>query len=311
MVDAELRDKILAALHRKVLDIPVVAVTGGKGGVGKSTIAINIAAGLAEMGHKVALMDADVEAPDDHIMLGITLEKPLDITINVPDVDAGKCTGCRICVDICRRNALFQPREGVPVLIGDCNGCEACMLACPEGALGKEGKKIGETYVSERDRLLLFTGKLLPAIEESSMVVSALRDRLCASGTGADLVLVDTSPGIHCNVINALRGADAVYAVTEPTTLGAHDLERTLKLLGILGLSSHLILNFSDLPGPREKIAAMARALDAEISCELPVDEQVLKSHVEGVPAVSMFPDAVSSVCMRRIAEDIATEYLQ
>jgi MinD superfamily P-loop ATPase len=311
MVDARLKGKILAALHRKPLDIPVIAVTGGKGGVGKSTISVNIAAALSAMGYTVSLMDADVDAPDDHIMLGITLEKPLDVTVNVPLIDAGKCTGCRRCVDVCRMNALFQPRDGVPILIGDCNGCEACMLACPEDAMGKETRQVGETYMSERDRLLLFTGKLLPGAEESSMVVNALRDRLYDSVEGSDVIIIDTSPGIHCNVINALRGSDVVYVVTEPTPLGAHDLERTLKLLCALGLRARIILNFSDLPGPREKIAVMAKAFDAEISCELTMDDLLLKSHVEGIPAVSMFPDAVNSARMRRIAEDIAEEHLQ
>jgi MinD superfamily P-loop ATPase len=311
MADAGLEDRILAALHRKPLDIPFVAITGGKGGVGKSTISVNIAAALSEMGYRVSLMDADVDAPDDHIMLGITLEKPLDVTVNVPVIDAGKCTGCRRCVDMCRRNALFQPGDGVPILIGDCNGCEACMLACPEDAIGKDRKRVGETYMSERDGLLLFTGKLLPGAEESAIVVNSLRNRLYGSGGDSDVVLIDTSPGIHCNVINALRGSDAVYAVTEPTPLGAHDLERTLKLLCALGLRTRIILNFSDLPGPREKITVMAKAFDAEISCELPMDDLLLKSHVEGIPTVTMFPDAVSSTSMRRIAEDIAREYLQ
>jgi MinD superfamily P-loop ATPase len=311
MVDADFRDRILTALHRKPLDIPVIAVTGGKGGVGKSTLSVNIAAALTAMGYRVSLMDADVDAPDDHIMLGITLEEPLDVTINVPLIDAGKCTGCRRCIDACRRNALFQPPDGVPMLIGDCNGCEACMLACPDDAIGKDRKRVGETYLSEKDRLLLFTGKLLPGAEESSMVVNALRQRLYDSVGGSEVVLIDTSPGIHCNVINALRGSDSVYAVTEPTPLGVHDLERTLKLLYALRLRTRIILNFSDLPGPREKINVMAEAFDAEISFELPLDNLLLKSHVEGVPAVTMFPDAISSTSMRRIAEDIAGEYLQ
>jgi MinD superfamily P-loop ATPase len=311
MVDADFKDRILTALHRKPLDIPVIAITGAKGGVGKSTVSVNIAAALAGMGHRVSLVDADVDAPDDHIMLGITLEEPLDVTVNVPLIDAEKCTRCGICIAACRRNALFQPRDGVPMLIGDCNGCEACMLACPDNAIGKDRKRVGVTYSSKRDRLLLFTGKLLPGAEESSVVVNALRNRLYASVGGSEVVLIDTSPGIHCNVINALRGSDAVYVVTEPTPLGAHDLKRTLKLLSALGLRARIILNFSDLPGPREKINVMAEAFDAEISFELPMDNLLLKSHVEGIPAVTMFPDAVSSTRIRRIAEDIVREYLQ
>jgi MinD superfamily P-loop ATPase len=312
MVSAELAERILAVLHRKPFDIPVISITGGKGGVGKSTVSVNIAATLAGMGHKVALMDSDVDAPDDHIMLGVTLERPLEVTVNVPAVDAGKCTECGRCVDVCRRNALFQPRGGVPVLMGDCNGCEACILACRDDAIRKDRRRLGETYMSEKDGIMLFTGKLLPGAEESSVVVSALKNRVFSSACGMDVILVDTPPGIHCNVISALRGSDAVYAVTEPTPPGAHDLERTLGLLRELGLiRARIILNFSDLPGPREKITAMAKAFDAEISCELPMDDTLLKSHVNGVPAVNMFPEAVSSARMRRIAEYVAGEFLR
>ena len=37
----------------------VIAVTGGKGGVGKTNVAINVAAGLSRYGHRVALIDGD------------------------------------------------------------------------------------------------------------------------------------------------------------------------------------------------------------------------------------------------------------
>ena len=48
----------------------IVAVGSGKGGVGKSTIAVNIAASLASAGAKVGLLDADIYGPTAPIMLG-------------------------------------------------------------------------------------------------------------------------------------------------------------------------------------------------------------------------------------------------
>ena len=49
----------------------IVAVNSGKGGVGKTTCSVNIAVSLANLGHKVGLLDADVTGPNVHQMLGI------------------------------------------------------------------------------------------------------------------------------------------------------------------------------------------------------------------------------------------------
>ena len=48
----------------------VIAVGSGKGGVGKSTLAANLAVGLARMGHKVGLIDADIYGPSQPRLLG-------------------------------------------------------------------------------------------------------------------------------------------------------------------------------------------------------------------------------------------------
>ena len=60
--------------------VQVIAVTGGKGGVGKTNVSVNLSIALAEMGRRVMLMDADLGLANVDVLLGLT-----------PKIHPGRC----------------------------------------------------------------------------------------------------------------------------------------------------------------------------------------------------------------------------
>ncbi|HVL24944.1 MAG TPA: Mrp/NBP35 family ATP-binding protein, partial [Thermomicrobiales bacterium] len=81
-VDVDFRTKVRASGGGRSDAQPIpgvkntIAVASGKGGVGKSTVAVNLAVALAQAGAKVGLLDADVYGPSTPLMLGVN-ERPL------------------------------------------------------------------------------------------------------------------------------------------------------------------------------------------------------------------------------------------
>ncbi|MET0650186.1 MAG: Mrp/NBP35 family ATP-binding protein [Pyrinomonadaceae bacterium] len=71
----------------------IVAVSSGKGGVGKSTVAVNLAVSLARDGARVGLLDADVYGPNVPLMLGVADVRP---TINVNKLVPLEAHGVRL-----------------------------------------------------------------------------------------------------------------------------------------------------------------------------------------------------------------------
>lgn len=301
----------LEALHDHPYATPVIAVTGGKGGVGKSTVAVNIAAALAARGHAVALVDADTEAPNNHILLSLPLKDHIDVQVAMPLVEPSLCTHCGDCIAACRRNALFLPPDQTPILMGECNGCKACINACPTGALLTRWMSVGATCRTESGNLTLFSGALLPGREESTIVVRALKDRLAAEADRFDIIVVDTAPGVHCTVIAALAGAACAYAVTEPTRVGMHDLGLILDLCEMLAIPARIILNRSNLSGSQATIAPEAASKDVTVAASIPHDSILLQSYVKGLPVVGTNPDSPAARIFTDLAARIEREWLK
>lgn len=264
----------------------IISSTGAKGGVGKSTFAILLAFKLASQEKKVVLCDCDVECPNDHLIIDKELDEKTSETIyqEYPVLDEDKCIKCGICSKTCREHAIFWVKEKHPVFIYDlCTGCGACWVVCPQKAIKTKKEKAGESFVNNvNDNFWLVTGRSKAGITETGPIVTEVKKRAIelAEKERADVLILDTAPGTHCSVIQALLDSDKAYAVTEPTPLGAHDLSLILELLQRIKVPAEIVLNKSDV-GKRELIETIAKKFHAKISVEIPYSEELVKAYCE------------------------------
>jgi len=86
-----------AILERRLATVGrLVGVTGGKGGVGKSSVASGLALALAERGREVGLLDLDFCGPSSHVILGIGNAQPAEEEGNWGDVRYDLKTDLRV-----------------------------------------------------------------------------------------------------------------------------------------------------------------------------------------------------------------------
>ncbi len=269
-----------------------IAVTGGKGGTGKSTVSILLAQSFLERKKKVLLCDCDVECPNDYLLLGEKLKNIVGRTYtDFPKLIKSKCRKCGLCAKACKSHAIFAPPGKYPIFIHDlCMGCGACQMVCPFGAIKMKKEETGKIYLNQIfnsqslvSNFYLVTGVAKAGLEETGPIVSQTKKFSLdfAKKNGIDVVLFDTAAGTHCPVIHALMDIDFAYAVTEPTPMGAYDLSLILRLGEKLKIPMEIILNQADL-GDKRIIEKLARKFKVKIKKEICYSQKIAEEYSKG-----------------------------
>ena len=267
----------------------VLAVLGGKGGVGKSTTAVNLALTLSAMGLSVGLLDADLNAPDIPHMVGIHPERTAS-TPSERDQPGTKPAARSRSVGWDLWSTSIKPRS---------------QWRQPLQRYGLEVMSVG----------LAIPEDVPPSMTSRLMVSALLREFVFQSAWTADVLVIDAPPGTgdELQVMASELPLSGAIFVTTPQDLAQMDAERTLHLLTehgvpVIGAVQNMAsLHCPHCAGEIDLFARSSRLTDAGVPVlgRIAFDLRLSESVDAGKPLVLADPRGPVSYEFARIAHTV------
>ena len=280
--------------------ITKIAISSGKGGTGKTFIATNIAAILAEKGEEVRYLDCDVEEPNGHLFLKPQIDEEEDVMILSPvRVDEEKCIHCGDCAEACHYNAIAVIKEKVLFFKELCHACGACQVVCPTDAIIEEDKKIG-VLRHGKSGPIFFHYALLETAEGgmSPRLVKKVKHHM-----GEGINILDSPPGTACPVVETVKDVNLCVLVTDPTPFGINDLKLAVDMSREVGQEPVVIVNRAEYRN--DDLKEYLRSEKLEIVGEIPDDRKVAEIYSVGDIVVEKLPQ------YKELFEKIATKIIK
>jgi len=257
-----------------------IAVASGKGGTGKTTVAVNLAAAASMTAPQVQLLDCDVEEPNCHIFLSPSITERETVAIPVPKVHEARCSRCGMCGEACAFHAILVGSKRVIVFPELCHGCGACSYLCPERCIEEVPRSIG---VVEEGTALLGGQEIKfghGVLNTGEALASPLVKRVREKSSAGSLVIVDSPPGTSCTMVQSVKGSDLCLLVTEPTPFGLHDLVLAYETVVKLGVPAAVLINRSDIGDDRVDRFCADRGIP--VAMRIPLDKGLARMYAEG-----------------------------
>ena len=303
MIAQELRlAKNLGQIKHKLV------VMSGKGGVGKSTVAANIAETLQKLGYKTGILDADIHGPNIPKMLGLEMygeafsENQFETFRQVTEERlAGK---------------TFESDEeklAYSETIKQEFNTTMFPVTLPSGL-----KVMSMAFLLESiDTPIIWRGP-----QKTGAIKQLISD--CNWGE-LDYLIIDNPPGTGdepLTVLQTIPDADAVIMVTTPNVVSQEDVLKCVKMVGMMNISKiGLIENMAYYICPHcgEKLhifgegngKAFAEEMEITYLGDLPIEEKVSNSPNEDGVIATIDPNDEVSKRFVEIVEDIQKEFIE
>ena len=303
MIAQELRlAKNLGQIKHKLV------VMSGKGGVGKSTVAANIAETLQKLGYKTGILDADIHGPNIPKMLGLEMygeafsENQFETFRQVTEERLAEKT--------------FESDEEKLAYIETIKqefNTTMFPVTLPSGL-----KVMSMAFLLESiDTPIIWRGP-----QKTGAIKQLISD--CNWGE-LDYLIIDNPPGTGdepLTVLQTIPDADAVIMVTTPNVVSQEDVLKCVKMVGMMNISKiGLIENMAYYICPHcgEKLhifgegngKAFAEEMEITYLGDLPIEEKVSNSPNEDGVIATIDPNDEVSKRFVEIVEDIQKEFIE
>jgi MinD superfamily P-loop ATPase len=265
----------------------IIAIASGKGGTGKTTVATSLALTLAPDSH-VLFLDCDVEAPNAHLLLKPSFTRRKDATLLLPVIDESQCGQCGSCAEVCQYHAIAVTGQRVLVFPEMCHGCGSCALNCAWGAIREVPHGLGTLESGNTPEGIRFARGMLHIGQSWTIpIIRQLKGWLPARPD--ETVIIDAPPGTSCPVAEAVRDADYVILVTEPTPFGLHDLKLAYELVRELELPAGVIVNRDGIGD--QGVDDFCTQAGLPVLLRIPMDREIAAGIAQGIPLVTLKPE--------------------
>ena len=257
--------------------MPIWGVVNQKGGVGKTTTAVNLATGLAQMGHRILLIDSDAQGNAttgfgiEKASINATLFEVYSELVNNPDNNDAIFS------------AIIKGEKGMPDVVPatlDLAGAEAVLL----NAVGKE---------------------------------LILRDALEKVKEQYDWIIIDSPPSLGLITINILAASDELIVPMQAEFYALEGLSHLIKTVDIVRRRINPSLRIGKVVltmfDPRNRLS---KQVAEEVERHFPgrVAKNAIPRNVRlgeapgfGEPALTLFPDSKGAAAYRQLVDEVIT----